>query len=65
MTSAGVRELASRSPVLAHSSRRAIVAPSDLGFGMARMYGALREESGGGVRVFRDLDEARRWVSGG
>ena len=42
--------------------RTVFVVPTDLGFGMARMYEMLSEARGGGMRVFRDYDEARRWV---
>jgi hypothetical protein len=64
VTSAGVRALSTQPMVLSPASRRAVVVPSDLGFGMARMYEMLREGRGGGMRVFRDYDEARRWVEG-
>ena len=62
VTSPGVRSLATRALVFSPASRRAVVVPSDLGFGMARMYEMLREGRGGGMRVFRDYGEARRWV---
>ena len=65
VTSAGVRALVARPMVLSRASRRAVVVPSDLGFGMARMYEMLREDRGGATRAFRDYDEARRWVSSG
>jgi hypothetical protein len=32
---------------------------------MARMYEMLSEERGGGTRVFRDYDKARRWAETG
>ena len=63
VTSPGVRALATRPLIFSAASRRAVVVPSDLGFGMARMYEMLREGRGGGMRVFRDYDEARRWVA--
>lgn len=65
VTSAGVRKLVEQSLVLSAAARRAVVVPSDLGFGMARMYEMLRKERGGATRVFRDYDEARRWVTTG
>lgn len=65
VTSAGVRALAERSLVLSRASRRAVVVPSALGFGMARMYEMLREQRGGATQVFSDFDEARRWISTG
>ena len=49
--------------VFSANSRRAIVAPSDLIFGFARMYEILRDSAGEtGIRVFRDRDEALDWV---
>ena len=65
VTSAGVRALVARPLVLSTASRRAVVVPSDLGFGMARMYELLRGDQGGATRVFRDYEEARRWVETG
>lgn len=65
VTTAGVTALATRSLVLSPQSRRAVVVPSQLGFGMARMYGLLREQRGGAARVFLDYAEARRWVETG
>jgi hypothetical protein len=62
VTTVGVRALAGRPLVLAPTSRRAVVVPSALGFGMARMYELLSEPRGGATRVFRDYDEAHRWV---
>lgn len=64
VTSAGVRALAELSQVLFPSSRRAVVVPSDLGFGMARMYSILRNDENSMLQVFRDFDEAQRWVAG-
>src|SRR5262245_52244187 len=65
VTSAGVRKLAARPLVLSAASRRAVVVPSRLGFGMARMYEMLREDRGGAARTFRSYDEAWRWVTAG
>jgi hypothetical protein len=62
VTSAGVQALAARSLVLSRESRRAVVVPSNLGYGMARMYEMLSEKRGGSARVFRDYREALRWV---
>jgi hypothetical protein len=62
VSAAGVQALANRPPLFKPSSRRAIVVPTDLGFGMARMFELLREGKSGEVRVFRDLDEAKRWL---
>ena len=62
VTADGVRALASRPPLFSSSARRALVAPSDLGFGMARMFELLREGKSGEVRVFRVIEEARAWL---
>ncbi len=60
VTTACVRKLAQRPLVLSPQSRRAVVVPSQLGFGLARMYEMLRGE--GAARVFMEYDEARRWI---
>ena len=47
-------------------SRRAIVAPRPLYFGMARMYEAHHSaKAEATVRVFTDRDEAVKWLDGG
>ena len=63
VTVKGVHALVQQPLIFSPDSRRAVVVPSDLGFGMARMYQTLRDELGGRVGVFRDFDEARRWVT--
>ncbi len=65
VTIVGVRALAGLPLVLSPASRRAVVVPSDFGFGMARMYESLRDERYGAMQVFRDFDEALRWVATG
>jgi hypothetical protein len=40
----------------------AILVSSDLGFGMMRMLGAMRERPGLVLNVFRDLEEAKAWL---
>src|SRR5215467_13199334 len=58
-----IRELAQRNVFSPHS-RRAIVVPNDVIFGLARMYEILRDLQGEtGIRVFRTLDEALDWVA--
>ncbi len=42
--------------------RSAVVAQSDLAYGLARMYSALVEEAGIDVQAFRDMDEAMTWL---
>ena len=64
VTTEGVRKIAERPLVLSPQSRRAVVVPSTLGFGMARMYEMLRGGDGT-TRVFMDYDEARKWVETG
>src|SRR5208283_4961352 len=51
--------------IFSSDSRRAFVTSSDVVFGMARMFEALRDSIGdNGIRVFRNLDEALDWVLG-
>lgn len=65
VTAAGVRAMAARRLALPPESRRAVVVPSTLGYGMARMYELLRGDGAGAPRVFTDLDQAQRWVRTG
>jgi hypothetical protein len=47
-------------------SLAALVVSDDLQYGMSRMYEMLSESrTGGKIRVFRDMDEAVGWLSGG
>jgi hypothetical protein len=49
--------------IFSPQSRRAIIAPGDVAYGMSRMFSVLREQYGEkGIRVFRTLDEALEWV---
>jgi len=65
LTADGLRDVASifvrleRDP---DQARVAIVVEADVGFGIARMYQAFRDESAVPLRVFRDLDEACSWL---
>ncbi len=61
VTSQGVEEASSRSP-FSQGSLRAIVVSSDEAFGMARMFENLRHEARDEIRVFREAEEARRWL---
>ena len=57
-----VRKLAQTS-VFSPNARRAILAKTDLVFGLARMFEALRDAAGEkGIQVFRNLDDALEWV---
>jgi len=52
-------QLLAQNGLFSANSRRALVASSEVAFGLARMYGTLRELSGeSGVHVFHTLDEA-------
>lgn len=62
VTSEGVRRLVEQPLFFSKDSRRAVVVPSDLGFGVARMYELMRDETGGGFRVYRDFGEAETWL---
>jgi hypothetical protein len=53
---------AAASPLFASGTRRAIVATSDVAFGMARMFATFSERSGQEVRVFRDVALAEAWL---
>lgn len=44
-------------------SRLALVAKTDAVFGMMRVFQAHREHSNVAIRVFRDRDEALRWLT--
>ena len=57
-----VRALA-RHDVFGPDSRRALVAPADVSFGLARIFDAMRELRGEtGIRVVRTVEEGARWV---
>ncbi len=63
VTTQAVLDLARVPLVLSPDSRRAVVVSSDFGFGMARMYQALRQEPpGSDMRVFRNPEKAWQWV---
>ncbi len=44
-------------------SRRAFVAPDDLSYGFARMFQMMRDTADERTEVFRDMEEARHWLS--
>ncbi len=43
----------------------AVIAPTDLAFGMSRMWSSLAETTGWSIRVFRQAAEANRWLQQG
>lgn len=49
-------------PLFAPGTRRAIVATSDLAYGMARMFAAYAERNGQDVRIFRQMPDAEAWL---
>ena len=58
-----IYELAQAS-IFSPPSRRALIVPSDVSYGLARMFGTLRESLGEmEIAVFRSLEEALEWVS--
>lgn len=60
-----ISTMAMTPPVLASPARRAVVARTEVCFGLVRMYEMLRNtEYGGSVQVFRNLAEARHWMLG-
>jgi hypothetical protein len=61
LSTADVRSLSS-STIFNPGVKRAIVAPNDLEFGMARMFGVFVERFGQQVRVFRSIEEACEWL---
>ena len=57
-----IHYLAERNP-FGLGSKRAFVAPSDLMYGLSRMFQILTIEHQGELSVFRDMDEARKYLS--
>ncbi len=55
-------EQATRFRAFSETSRRAVVAPHDLSFGLARMYQSHRIDLSHGIRVFREVDGALEWL---
>lgn len=64
LTTAGLRRVAQafEAHEKGEPARVAIIASSDLAFGLSRMYQAYRSQSSTEIRVFRDLEEACRWL---
>jgi len=53
---------AARDQFFSPGARRALVAPSDAAFGMARMYALASEVEGQTIEVFRDFSAAEAWL---
>jgi glyoxylase-like metal-dependent hydrolase (beta-lactamase superfamily II) len=62
LTAEDLRGFAAMPVVLSAISRRAFVAPGDLGFALARMFEILRADDSRTVQVFRDFEEGRAWA---
>ena len=60
-SNATLGELA-RARSYAAETKRALVAPRDVQFGMARMFQILHDQAPEDLRVFRNLEEARDWL---
>ena len=56
-----LRQIVAMNP-FGKGSRRALVSPGDLAFGMSRMFEAFSDGSEQEIRVFRDMAEARSWL---
>ncbi len=54
-------QLMAQQEVFGPGSRRAIVVSKDVHYGMARMFEMMRQGPEK-IAVFRDIDEARRWL---
>lgn len=61
VSAAEVRDVARNDP-FGPGSRRAIVAPTDAVYGVARMYQMLRDDVGEEIEIFRTTPEARHWL---
>lgn len=51
-----------RTDVAPERSRVAFVASGDVAYGLSRMYQVFRSRSPVDLRVFRDMEEAKRWL---
>lgn len=49
--------------VFAPGTRRALIAPTDITFGLARMFASYAEDVGQLVRVFREAEDAQAWIA--
>jgi len=57
----GVHTMVGLNP-FGRGSRRAAIAPTDLAFGLARMYEALTQLEHGEFQVFRTMSQAVEWL---
>ncbi len=61
VSSETLRELA-RATSYAPDTMRALVAPGDVVYGLARMFQTLHEHAGEDLRVFRSIEDAKQWL---
>jgi hypothetical protein len=63
LTGDQIREFAAHSP-FTPGTRRAVVASSDVAFGLGRVYGSYREAISpkDQIRIFRHLNDAEEWL---
>ena len=64
VTPAGLRQLA-RYPLFQQGTPRAVAAPTDVLYGLARMFQTLRNRQGDNIAVFRHLRLAQAWLDQG
>ncbi|HKJ25804.1 MAG TPA: STAS/SEC14 domain-containing protein [Myxococcota bacterium] len=57
-----IADMFTRSDTAPDRSRVAMVATTDVHYGLSRMYQAFRSDSPLDLRVFRDMGEARAWL---
>jgi len=57
-----IADMFTRSDTMPERSRVAMVATTDVHYGLSRMYQAFRSDSPLDLRVFRDMGEARAWL---
>jgi len=65
VTNAGIAQFVSQDAsdkAALEGHKLAIVVSDDLAFGMARMYEMMTSMNIPGVRIFRDINEARSWL---
>ena len=61
VTADGVRTMVTLNP-FGRGARRVAIAPSDLAYGLARMYEALTLQEQGDFQVFRTMAEGIEWL---
>jgi hypothetical protein len=58
-----LRSIAADGPSFGPDSRRAIVVPSELAYGLGRMYSAYADPDMRNLRLFRTREEALEWLA--